>query len=320
MLRLFIISISAVLMAGLLITCFAIVKPLYFREKIWTEWTCTEGENVGKVIFSPNSLEKEIHCTKPFPYVAQMNKYGLRKVLPEPTSLSETEILLFGDSYSWGTGLSEEESMAQQLSNFENHAKILTFARPGDSPAGMLFTMEKMVTNGQLKEMSKVKKIIFNFRDTHFSRSSGRGRWFFHNSPKYALQNKSVEFQGLFSELSNLDNYSFFKKGLMFLKFFLIARDGETPRVEDTDLLAGIFNKTQNIVSSEMNSHFYLNFWPENLSDGAKERRDTLISKLDSKIKILESKSVIESFKNNSHPSASGSRKMALFISQNTSQ
>lgn len=133
------------------------------------------------------------------------NKNGFRKTASSNEN-SDRCVLFFGDSFMFGCGLNDNETLPYYFGQKSNHKyKIYNFAMPGYAPNQMLSAIENGVVD---RVTSKCKEtiVVFDTIPDHLVRIAGR-TCYGNNIPKYSLVNNNAIYQGHF----NYDNKIFVK-------------------------------------------------------------------------------------------------------------
>ncbi len=125
-------------------------------------------------------------------------KNGLRYT-PNSNNESDTAILFFGCSLTFGEGLNDTSTLPFFFNKFAPQAnKVLNYGFHGYGPHQMLASIEHRVHNDLSTHQSK-KIAIYSFLPTHISRASGYSAWD-QAGPKYDWVNSNIQQVGMFND------------------------------------------------------------------------------------------------------------------------
>lgn len=128
----------------------------------------------------------------------KIDKNGLRYT-PSSNENSDQCIFFFGDSYIYGEGLNDNQTLPNQLGEKTHHKyKMYNFAYSGYGPQQMLSAIEHGVID---KKTSGCKSsiIIYDGMPDHIRRVAGKRFWSLHD-PEYDLVNNKVVYRGSFAD------------------------------------------------------------------------------------------------------------------------
>lgn len=140
-----------------------------------------------------------------------INQYGLRET-PSSNEKSDKCLLFFGDSFMFGYGLNDSETLPNLVGRQTyNKYKIYNFGVMGYGPNHMLSAIEHGFTDNIINNCSE-STAIYEGIPHQISRIAGTAFWET-KDPKYSLINGDVIYQGPFGEDK-------FKLPLVVRKFF----------------------------------------------------------------------------------------------------
>lgn len=153
--------------------------------------------------------------------------YG-RRVTPERKN-AQTQILLFGDSYTMGEGVNTVESAPHRLAEMRPKVQVYNLGLSGGSPNQLLYELN-MKPSLRIDSIQKRKTIaVFAYMDNHLERMfcrsdclSRHGDWKL-ELPNYSLENGEFKYQGTFADRKLVN---FFYSGIAnsaFANFFGIV-------------------------------------------------------------------------------------------------
>ena len=134
----FLITIYLILSSAILVSLFA--KYRFINIK-----------NIEPINYTPNlknlEVKEEVQATSFNIYHCHINRFGSRNSF-EVTSEDKNIVVLLGDSFFWGSGLNDNETIAHFLNSMDTKRKYINLALPGanicDSVARYLSKYERM--------------------------------------------------------------------------------------------------------------------------------------------------------------------------------
>jgi len=186
---------------------------------------------------------------------------GLRISPPFNDRNSKGSVLFFGDSFTFGFGVNDNETMPYQVGVKTNGKyRIYNFAQSGYGPHQMLSQLEHDIVKNVVSYKENIYAIYQAIPD-HINRSAGLSYWDYHG-PRYVLgKDKEVIFAG------NFDDISLPKIILKYLNKSLIYRDllGNIRflnRERDIDLyIAIVLTAKKNFEKLYPYGKFHIIFW-----------------------------------------------------------
>lgn len=302
------------------------VKNFSFSRTIWQKWACWDknvpNDNFYQMLKVANlGIEREpveIVCKEPISYTVRLNHLGVRSTPPDLKDWSRINTGLFGCSYTWGTGLNEEETIAYNLQKMNNES-VVNYAFPGNSAASTLLILSLM--SKKQVPINKIDHVVYTIRDGHFIRDAGQGRWRFHpRNPKLEIsEDGTFGFKGSMANANDM-KYESNNPVVILMQFVYnlnhLINAGNLPTEADIDYTAKIINYMNQLTTDRLKSKFYLNIWPEQSLDGSVEARmERFKSKLNPNVHILQFPGKLELAKLGGHPNAESAYKMAGFLS-----
>lgn len=141
---------------------------------------------------------KKIKRKKVYDVYYTINKDGLRET-PSSNEASNKCLLFFGDSFMFGEGLNDNETLPYYVGEKTNYKyKIYNFGFIGYGPNQMLSALEHGIVDNVITEC-KESTVIYDAMPDHVIRIAGRKSWET-NDPKYSLINNEAVYQGHFSD------------------------------------------------------------------------------------------------------------------------
>lgn len=126
------------------------------------------------------------------------NEDGLRTT-PSSNKDSDNCLLFFGDSFTFGEGLNDYETLPYYIGEKTNHKyKIYNFGFMGYGPNHMLSAIEHGVVDEAVSKCSTSMAFYSSVPD-HLNRVDGRRFWE-RNDPKYELIDNKLVYQGHFGD------------------------------------------------------------------------------------------------------------------------
>lgn len=126
------------------------------------------------------------------------DKNGLREI-PSSNSNSDKCLLFFGDSFMFGEGLNDNETLPYYVGEkTHNKYKIYNFGFMGYGPNQMLSAIEHGVVDEAVSKCSTNTAFYSSVPD-HLNRIEGRRFWE-RNDPKYELSGNKLIYQGHFGD------------------------------------------------------------------------------------------------------------------------
>lgn len=197
------------------------------------------------------------------------------RVTPSSNEKSDKCVLFFGCSYTFGSGLNDDETLPYYLGEkSEQKYRIYNFGFPGYGPHQMLATLEQR----NIKEMlhgCKETIIMYSGISDHLPRTAGVKYWQKHE-PKYSLQSHQVVYQGHFDDnkvkmpepinniMCKLQMYVYVKNKLAHIKEQNYYKD----MLKDKDLYIGILDKSRELAMQKYNvKRFIVLYWSTNYYD-----------------------------------------------------
>ncbi len=190
---------------------------------------------------------------------------GLRVTSPYKGAERETDkipcVLFFGDSFTFGSGVNDQETMPYLIGSMLD-TKYITynFAVHGYGPHQMLSQLEHEVVKNSAK--CKPKYAVYQAILPQIERSAGLAFWDSHG-PKYVLGSKGiVEYRGNFDDYPDSISTriaSQLKKSLILSKAFFSKQQ---PTKSEVDLFIAIIDASKHRFESDYpNSEFHVILW-----------------------------------------------------------
>jgi hypothetical protein len=256
--------------------------PNYFSQTIWEKYQCKFED--GRIYnFKSNPLIKknftppnQVNCFEPQSINVKLNNFGFRSYLHSPLSPYEVNTLVVGDNYTFGYGLTNEETIGNHLSNSLKF-QILDISQPGMSPEYFYWLASVFYKK---RTFPYLNNIVYILRDSHFARDAGNGKWHFikntraSNNPVTAKK-EYLEIINYFSEIK----YFFYD-----LYKYLQPLNASKDNVIAT---AKYFNKVTELCRQGLCQKTIVMLWPITNSSEEK-RRELFLNSLDPSIKTVK--------------------------------
>ena len=123
-----------------------------------------------------------------------------RRIVSNTKGKKDHFVAFFGCSFTFGNGLSDDQTLASQLTKFDKRAQIYNYGVAGTGPNHLLAQME---TREFKKEITETKGIaIYTFLEDHIQRAIGNSFWTANmpDMPYYEIKNGIPVFKGSFAE------------------------------------------------------------------------------------------------------------------------
>lgn len=307
------------------------VRNFSFSRTIWQKWACWDKNVPNDNFYQMLKVASlgiarspvEVICKEPISYTVKLNRLGVRSTPPDLNDWSRVNTGLFGCSYTWGTGLNEDQTIAYSLQKMNNQS-VVNYAFPGNSAASTLLILSLMYK--KQVPINKIDHIVYTIRDGHFIRDSGQGRWRFHpRNPQLEIsEHGTFHFKGSMANANDM-KYESNNPVDILMQFVYnlnhLMNADNLPAETDIDYTARIINYMNQLATDYLKSNFYLNIWPEQSVDGSVEARmERFKSKLNPKVRILQFPGKLELAKLGGHPSAESAYKMAGFLAASIPQ
>jgi hypothetical protein len=124
-----------------------------------------------------------------------LDKNGLR-VAPESLKQSGPIVMFFGDSFTFGEGVKDDQTLPNAFSIISG-MRVLNFGQIGYGPHQMLRLLELDIPKKVTTALPRL--MIYTAIEDHIARAAGRAGWD-KNGPLYEDQNGRAQYVGSFSE------------------------------------------------------------------------------------------------------------------------
>jgi hypothetical protein len=243
------------------------------------------------------------------------DEHGRRRIPLVRTQAPQKNIILLGDSITWGEGVNDNQNFAYHLASYRPDTEVVNLGIPGGGPNNFLYELEHLFDK-RVKGTPVRKGIaIYTYIDNHLDRMVCRmrcmlpqNRWM-RTKPYYVLSGNGVEWKGFFDSDRVFLNaiYGFLSKSAL-LDYFKVQIP---PRFSAAhfELFARIVKKSFQILKERVGvEEFYVVFFPGGFSDHSGDLIPYLqnhgIQYLDySRISTWESTKNQESIPGEGHPS-----------------
>jgi hypothetical protein len=124
-----------------------------------------------------------------------INQYGLRQGSSPLKPISQKAIFFFGDSYTFGEGVNDEDTLPQQFSRASG-IRVINFGVPGYGPHQMLRMLE--INGAKVVESNDPLTIVYSLLPSeHIVRAAGRAAWD-KTGPHYEVIDGTPKYMGPF--------------------------------------------------------------------------------------------------------------------------
>lgn len=214
------------------------------------------------VLQSDTTIEDELKEKEKIVYkvIYHTEKYGFRKT-PKP-SLTDTHLILGGDSNMFGIGVQDEETLPSRLAEKLSSVIVLNAGLVGVGPNSLLYFLQNYSLAPLLGEKKK-GLMIYDFHHHLFDRVAGSKIFlsWSKEAPRYALEDGRLVYKGVFEEYLPARFYLFLNKLPWHEKLF-----PNLPRLTDDHILltARVLKeiKDQYLNQTERGNRFIVSFNP----------------------------------------------------------
>lgn len=204
---------------------------------------------------------------------------GLR-VVPQYNKKENKCVIFFGDSFTFGEGLNDDETLPYRVSiKTEGQYKIYNFGFQGYGPHQMLSAIEHNMIDNIIE--CKPKHVIYPALAAHVDRSAGPSPWDQHGPRYILLEDGSVKYSGHFDD-DKIDGgirpkiRNEMNKSLLYDKYF--NRKEPVSRA-NIDLFVGIIDKSKRLLEEHYPGlKFHMILW-----DNPEKNRELIIDLLNEK-------------------------------------
>jgi hypothetical protein len=184
-----------------------------------------------------------------------------------PPASPEADIYLFvGDSFMFGQGLRDEQTVPSQFAqNDGGELKAALFAAPGYGPNHFLRLIESGQTDASLKP-SRVKAVITWIIPAHLARVTGDETWL-GGSPRYSIHGGQPQFTGSFDAYRNSHPLAASGHWLAENFTFLSTIGGKQREELQARIFAALMLRLQKLVNEKYNAPLIVLYsWPDSSS------------------------------------------------------
>lgn len=228
---------------------------------------------------------------------------GLRYV-PSSNINSESCLLFFGGSVTFGEGLNDSETLANLVGKKTgNNLKIYNFGFHGYGPHQMLSAIENGIVDKVVQNCSSIHAIYTGI-PMHIARAAGLAPWD-QNGPRYKIINNEVILSGTFRDnfTPNITKKIFdfiFNKSETYKAFH---RHKYETTDNDLKLYIAILSKSMKMLDKKFdNTKFSILFWDQDSPAGGlgKKNSGQIIGELkDTNLKFYLVSDILEGYKDN---------------------
>jgi hypothetical protein len=258
----------------------------------------------------------------------ETDEWGRRKSY-EPY-FSKVLVLFFGCSYTYGSGLQQQETLPYQFSK-ATQIDSANYALPAYGPHGMLRQLELLPLQEQTPSSYSSVYATYVFYGFQWRRATGGAAWIAKmggGHPFYKLDpvSKKVSYQGVFAEVQPVKMWLVRLFSQFHLMHYLPQLWGDEKVTEEDQLLfCGMVNKSGELLREKLGSRFkglkiihplfeHDKSWSEFLS-GAKKCFDSQVELIEFKIPGSREEWAIDSVLED-HPNAKFNELLSQFLAQ----
>lgn len=303
-------SLAIVLFLGIYL--FARNNPNYFSSSIWQKYQCLnqsmQAYSFKETFFTAENVKipHELKCNYPNEITINLNKFGYRNFSRSAKELKDIKIAIFGDNYSLGLGLQDHETLSTHLA-LAFPDSIIDLSQPGMSPTYFL-KLSGIIYRKKLAP--NLETLVYNFRDSHFARDAGNGKW------KFIKENKK--------KTVNIDQQSIVKN--FFHPIFIVnnfIKDFQTflqpleASEEEVFQTAEALNRVHALCQKGLCKKLMIVLWPiENEHQSL--RQSKLLPALNPEIQIINAKELKFNYLDqDKHITAESTKNLADFLLKN---
>lgn len=213
-----------------------------------------------------------------------IDRPGLRRT---PTvSRPQREFVFLGCSFTFGTGVDDEESLPSQFAKWRPRDQVYNFGRPGASPSWSLFSMQRERPDIYRSLGEGPKTVIYTYIEDHLERMIVRSNrfgpdWnddFLFSTPFYEVAGDLVKYRGTVGEVRPWRNQIY--KRAASSSFFRLFKLQIPPwkTAADYELVAKTLKTIE--VEAQMRwpgSQFYVHLFPQGHDRADPKTRDALV-------------------------------------------
>lgn len=212
---------------------------------------------------APNSKVEAVATFDGRPVYRQtytFDPYGGRTTPPAPAG---SDLYLFlGDSFMFGQGLRDEETLASQFARATgNSVRVLNFGVPGNAPNHLVRAFEAGLLDGYIGQ--PVKAVVVWIIPAQLARTTGDGSWL-SSSPRYELRDGKLVHTGSFEGY----RWSHPLAGLKYLlgqHFAFVDAIGQQQRqAEQADLFVAMMARLRDYAQDKFKAPLFIVYsWPD---------------------------------------------------------
>ncbi|MEQ1855828.1 MAG: hypothetical protein ABL963_05105 [Longimicrobiales bacterium] len=228
-------------------------------REVYATGTTTPDEVVGYAPLSgPSRHEKYFEDVTVFDVTYHVGENGLRITPPGPGD--GACILFFGDSFTYGDGVRDDEALPYQVGMIvKDRFATFNFGYRGYGPHQMLASLQQ----GRVARIIGACQpglIIYSAIGDHLNRVAGRTSWDAHG-PKYQLVGDELEYAGHFDDRPTRTRVEReIRKSLLFDRVWSEFEDPDTE--EDAALFGRVVSESARLIGERYpGSEFHVLFW-----------------------------------------------------------
>jgi hypothetical protein len=187
-----------------------------------------------------------------------------RRRTPDPLVANEN-ILMFGDSFTLGEGVNDEETTAFQLGTLRPNSKVYNLGLAGGSPNQFLYEAE-LTSPTRLASIDTdiPTSILYIYMDHHLERLVARSsaQAWIHEQPYYVRKNNKLVFQGSFNAREPLNSLYEIIKLSHLLKYFNVEFPPRFTKKHFNLFALAMKQAHESLRFRFPNSRFYLALYP----------------------------------------------------------
>lgn len=262
---------------------FSSTYPNFFTHNVWEKYLCKDPKGIiynfkkTRIYKSNNEIPNFVFCHNKYKNKIKLNSLGYKDFEHFPKNPADAKNLLIGDNFTFGLGLETKTTIGGQLASLSKNS-ILDLSQPGMSPK--LFS--NLITQLNNRSITpNIDQIVYIFRDSHFSRDAGNGKWKAIKD-KYEVRNSDQ-----LKSISQVSFFSPFYQVITFCNQLWNYLKPLNPTTEQILISARHINIVSNLCEAGFCKRLIVAFWPTSSTEEDR-RKIELIKNLDKKIVLIE--------------------------------
>jgi hypothetical protein len=267
----------------IIIFIFSTKYPNFFTHNVWEKYLCKDPKGIiynfkkTRIHKATNEIPNFVFCHSKYKNKIKLNSLGYKDFEHFSKNPVDTKNLLIGDNFTFGLGLETKSTIGGHLASLSKNS-TLDLSQPGMSPK--LFS--NLITQLNYKNITpNIENIVYIFRDSHFSRDAGNGKWKAIKD-KYEVRNTDH-----FKSITQTSFLSPFYQVVSFCNQLWNYLKPLNPTAEQILISAQHINNVLRLCEVGFCTKIFIAFWPTANIDEDR-RKIELIRNLDKKIVLIE--------------------------------